>query len=104
GVLDHGAGRRHRPGHTGSLNRGVAVMPMNLEQKKAVVAEINQVAATALSVVGAANLGLTVPQMTELRGRARAEGVYLRVVKNTLARKAVAGTPYECIAPALKGP
>ena len=79
-------------------------MPLNLEQKKGVVAEVNAVAAAALSVVGAENQGLTVTQITELRVKARAQGVYLRVVKNTLARKAVAGTPYECIGPALKGP
>jgi large subunit ribosomal protein L10 len=79
-------------------------MPMNLEDKKALVAEVNAVAAKALSVVGAENRGLTVAQMTELRAKARAQGVFMRVVKNTLARKAVAGTPYECISPALKGP
>jgi large subunit ribosomal protein L10 len=79
-------------------------MPLNLEDKKALVAEVNAVAAKALSVVGAENRGLTVGQMTTLRAKARKEGVYMRVVKNTLARKAVAGTPYECISPALKGP
>ena len=79
-------------------------MPMNLEDKKALVAEVNAVAAKALSVVGAENRGLTVAQMTELRAKARAQGVFMRVVKNTLARKAVAGTPYECIGPALRGP
>ena len=79
-------------------------MALKLEEKKVVVAEVNAVAAKALSVVGAENRGLTVGQMTDLRAKARKEGVYLRVVKNTLARKAVAGTPFECIAPALKGP
>jgi large subunit ribosomal protein L10 len=79
-------------------------MPLNLEDKKALVAEVNAVAAKAHSVVGAENRGLTVAQMTSLRAKARAQGVYLRVVKNTLARKAVTGTPYECISPALKGP
>ncbi len=79
-------------------------MPLNLEDKKALVAEVNAVAAKALSVVGAENRGLTVAQMTELRAKARAQGVFMRVVKNTLARKAVTGTPYECISPALKGP
>jgi large subunit ribosomal protein L10 len=54
--------------------------------------------------VGAENRGLTVAQMTELRAKARAQGVYMRVVKNTLARKAIVGTPYECIGKALKGP
>jgi large subunit ribosomal protein L10 len=79
-------------------------MALKLEEKKVVVAEVNAVAAKALAVVGAENRGLTVGQMTELRAKARKEGVYLRVVKNTLARKAVAGTPFECIATALKGP
>ena len=79
-------------------------MPLNLEDKKALVAEVNSVAATALSVVGAENRGLTAGQMTSLRAKARAQGVYMRVVKNTLARKAVAGTSFECISPALKGP
>jgi large subunit ribosomal protein L10 len=79
-------------------------MPLNLEDKKALVAEVSAVAAKAHSVVGAENRGLTVAQMTELRAKARAQGVYMRVVKNTLARKALAGTQFEVIGPALKGP
>lgn len=79
-------------------------MPLNLEGKKALVAEVSEIAATAQSVVAAEYRGLTVTQMTVLRSRARAEGVYLRVVKNTLARKALAGTPFECVGPSLKGP
>ena len=79
-------------------------MPLNLEGKKALVTEVNEVAATAQSVVAAEYRGLTVTQMTVLRSKARAEGVYLRVVKNTLARKALAGTPFECVGPSLKGP
>ena len=63
-------------------------MALKLEEKKVVVAEVNAVAAKALSVVGAENRGLTVTQMTDLRAKARKEGVYLRIVKNTLARKA----------------
>ena len=63
-----------------------------------------RVAATAQSVVAAEYRGLTVTQMTDLRSKARAEGVYMRVVKNTLARKALAGTSFECIGPTLKGP
>jgi len=78
------------------------LMALKLEDKKVVVAEVNAVAAKALSVVGAENRGLTVTQMTDLRAKARKEGVYLRIVKNTLARKAVAGTSFECISPALK--
>ena len=79
-------------------------MALKLEEKKVVVAEVNAVAAKALSVVGAENRGLTVGQMTDLRAKARKAGVYLRIVKNTLARRAVAGTAFECISPALKGP
>lgn len=79
-------------------------MALNLEDKKTLVAEVNSVAATALSVVAAEYRGLTVSQMTELRSKARSAGVYMRVVKNTLARKAVAGTSFECIGSALKGP
>jgi large subunit ribosomal protein L10 len=79
-------------------------MPLNLEDKRALVTEVSAVAAKAVSVVAAEYRGLTVTQMTELRAKARAQGVYMRVVKNTLARKAVAGTAFECIGPALKGP
>lgn len=79
-------------------------MPLNLEDKKALVTEVSAVAANAVSVVAAEYRGLTVTQMTDLRAKARAQGVYMRVVKNTLARKAVAGTSFECIGPALKGP
>ena len=79
-------------------------MALNLEGKKALVAEVSEIAATAQSVVAAEYRGLTVLQMTDLRSKARAEGVYMRVVKNTLARKALAGTSFECIGPTLKGP
>ena len=79
-------------------------MPLNLEDKKVLVAEVAEVAKTALSVVAAENRGLTVSQMTELRAKARASGVYMRVVKNTLARKALAGTTFESMGPRLKGP
>jgi large subunit ribosomal protein L10 len=79
-------------------------MPLNLEDKKALVAEVNAVAGSAQSVVAAEYRGLTVTQMTDLRAKARAQGVYMRVVKNTLARKALAGTAFETIGPVLKGP
>jgi large subunit ribosomal protein L10 len=79
-------------------------MALNLEDKKALVAEVSAVASKALSVVAAEYRGLTVSQMTDLRLKARSAGVYLRVVKNTLARKAVAGTSFECLGPVLKGP
>ena len=79
-------------------------MALRLEDKQAMVTEVQAVAQTAHSVVAAEYRGLTVTQMTGLRAKARQAGVYMRVVKNTLARKAVAGTPYECIAGSLKGP
>jgi len=79
-------------------------MALNLEDKKALVAEVAEVAAKAQSVVAAEYRGLTVAQMTELRAKARKQGVYMRVVKNTLARKALAGTTFESLGPKLKGP
>jgi len=79
-------------------------MPLNLEDKKVLVAEVTEVAKTALSVVAAEYRGLTVSQMTDLRSKARAQGVFMRVVKNTLARKALAGTAFEPVGPKLKGP
>ena len=79
-------------------------MALNLEDKKALVAEVAEVAAHAQSVVAAEYRGLMVSQMTELRAKARRQGVYMRVVKNTLARKALAGTSFESVGPKLKGP
>jgi large subunit ribosomal protein L10 len=79
-------------------------MPLKLEDKKALVAEVTAVAAQAQSLVAAQYRGITVAQMTELRAKARSQGVYMRVVKNTLARRAIAGTSFEPIGPALKGP
>ena len=79
-------------------------MGLRLEDKQAMVTEVQAVAQTAHSVVAAEYRGLTVSQLTGLRAKARQAGVYMRVVKNTLARRAVTGTPYECIAGSLKGP
>jgi len=79
-------------------------MALNLDDKKSLVAEVAEVAAVAQSVVAAEYRGLTVAQMTELRAKARKSGVYMRVVKNTLARKALAGTTFESVGPKLKGP
>jgi large subunit ribosomal protein L10 len=79
-------------------------MPLNLEGKKALVSEVNEVAGSALSVVAAEYRGLTVTQMTELRSKARASGVYMRVIKNTLARRALEGTAFESMGATLKGP
>jgi large subunit ribosomal protein L10 len=79
-------------------------VPLKLEDKETLVAEVAAVAARAQSVVAAQYRGLTVAQMTELRSKARSQGVYMRVVKNTLARRALAGTVFEPIGPSLKGP
>ena len=79
-------------------------MALNREQKQAIVAEVAEVAGTAFSAVAAEYRGLTVAEMTELRVQARNNGVYLRVVKNTLARRAVEGTEFECLADGLVGP
>jgi large subunit ribosomal protein L10 len=79
-------------------------MALNLEQKKAIVAEVADVASGALSAVAAEYRGLTVDEMTALRAEARKNGVYLRVVKNTLARRAVEGTDFECMAEGMTGP
>jgi large subunit ribosomal protein L10 len=79
-------------------------MSLNLEQKKALVTEVNAIAQKAQSVVAAEYRGLTVTQITNLRAQARKSGVDVRVVKNTLARRAVSGTTFECIGPQLKGP
>jgi large subunit ribosomal protein L10 len=79
-------------------------MALRLEDKKALVAEVNEVAARALSAIAAEYRGMTVAQMTEFRAKARDEGVYVRVVKNTLARRAVDGTEFECLSEALNGP
>ena len=79
-------------------------MALRLEDKQALVAEVNEVAANALSAIAAEYRGMTVAQMTELRSKARSEGVYVRVVKNTLAKRAIDGTEFECLADSLAGP
>ena len=79
-------------------------MALSLEEKKAVVAEVAEVASQAHSAVAAEYSGLTVVEMTELRAKARADGVYVRVVKNTLARRAVQGTEFECMQAGFTGP
>jgi large subunit ribosomal protein L10 len=79
-------------------------MALSLEDKQALVAEVNQVAATAQSAVAAEYRGLSVAQMTEFRAQARNENVYVRVVKNTLAKRAIEGTEFECLKDVLQGP
>lgn len=79
-------------------------MALRLEDKKRFVEEVNAVAGSSLSAVAAEYRGLSVAEMTALRKEARNAGIYLRVVKNTLARRAVEGTEFECMKDTLKGP
>lgn len=84
--------------------KGVFQVALRLEDKKALVAEVNEVAARAHSAVVAEYRGLAAGEMDELRKNAREGGSYLRIVKNTLARRALKGTDFECIDEALVGP
>ena len=79
-------------------------MALRLEDKKTLVKEVNAVAGDSITAVAAEYRGLSVAEMTDLRREARNAGVYLRVVKNTLARRAVVGTEFECMRDTLKGP
>ncbi len=79
-------------------------MALSLEGKKAVVAEVTEVAQRAHSVVAAEYRGLTVSELTALRVKARQVGVHLRVVRNTLARRALQNTDFECMSDRLTGP
>jgi large subunit ribosomal protein L10 len=77
---------------------------LNLDDKKAVVAEVSAEVANAQSIIVAEYRGLEVVDITTLRANARKEGVYLRVLKNTLVRRAIAGTPFEAMSSKLVGP
>jgi len=79
-------------------------MALKLEDKKQLVKEVNAVAGDSVTAVAAEYRGLSVAEMTVLRKEARDAGVYMRVVKNTLARRAVEGTEFECMQETLKGP
>ena len=79
-------------------------MALNLSQKQEVVAELAEVAAKAHSLIAAEYAGTTVSQMTAMRKKARESGVFLKVVKNTLASRAVVGTEFEVVKDALTGP
>ncbi|MFC1589844.1 50S ribosomal protein L10 [Pseudomonadota bacterium] len=79
-------------------------MALNLEDKKSIVAEVSAIAADAHSAIAAEYHGLSVDEMTALRVKARNEGVYLRVVKNSLTKRAVEGTEFECMQDSLVGP
>jgi len=77
---------------------------LNLEQKQAVVAEVAAKLAGAQAVIVAEYRGLDVGRVTQLRAKARKSGLYLRVLKNTLARRAVKGTPFESLSDQMVGP
>lgn len=79
-------------------------MALTLSKKKEVVAQVNAVASEALSAIGAEYRGLTVEQLTRLRVDAHKSGVYLRVVKNSLAKRALEGTDFECMNDSMSGP
>jgi large subunit ribosomal protein L10 len=79
-------------------------MSLNLSQKQSVVAEVAKEVAGAQAIVMAENRGLPVAAMTQLRAKARAAGVYFRVVKNTLVRRAVADTPFATLSDRMVGP
>ena len=79
-------------------------MGLNLEQKQAVVAEVAAKLQGAQTVIVAEYRGLDVERLTQLRAKARKSGVYMRVLKNTLARRAVQGTPFERLSEKLVGP
>ena len=79
-------------------------MAIGLEEKKQIVSEVNQAAASALSAVLADYRGINVDKLTELRKTARENQVYLRVVRNTLLRRAIEDTDFDCIKEVLEGP
>jgi len=79
-------------------------MPLKLEDKRAIVVSVNEVAVSANSAIVAEYSKMTVAEMTQLRNKAREAGVYLRVVRNTLAKRAVLNTKFECLQNVLVGP
>ena len=79
-------------------------MSLNLQQKEAVVAEVAKEISGAQAIILAENRGLPVAEMTKLRAKARASGIYFKVLKNTLVRRAVADTPFASLADKMSGP
>ncbi|MGE3920147.1 MAG: 50S ribosomal protein L10 [Gammaproteobacteria bacterium] len=79
-------------------------MSLTLEDKKTIVAEVTDVAQQSISAAAAEYRGLTVTELTQLRVKARESSVYLKVVRNTLARRAVEGTEFECMKEIFFGP
>jgi large subunit ribosomal protein L10 len=86
------------------VDTGVLLVPIGLKEKQAIVAEVNDTASSALSAVMADYRGVTVDGMTELRKVAREQNVYVRVIRNTLAKRAFEGTEFECLSETLLGP
>ena len=85
-------------------NQEVATVALSFAQKEAIVAEVAEIAKGAHSAIGAEYRGLSVEEMTDLRVQARKAGVYIRVVKNTLAKRAFQDTDFACMEEGLKGP
>ncbi len=79
-------------------------MPLRIEQKKAVVEELHSIASSSVSAAIAEYRGLNVAEITKLRTKARESEIYLKVVKNSLSKKALADTNFECLTQALQGP
>jgi large subunit ribosomal protein L10 len=79
-------------------------MALNLDGKKAIVAQVQEAAKSALSAVVADSRGVTVSDITTLRKEAREAGVWMKVVRNTLAKRAVEGSQFECLSDSLVGP
>jgi large subunit ribosomal protein L10 len=86
------------------IDLGEMTVSLNLQEKQAVVAEVAKQVAGAQAIVMAENRGLAVADLTKLRAKARASGVYFRVVKNTLVRRAVADTPFASLSDRMVGP
>src|SRR5512140_3203278 len=95
--------QRRKP-HRVAVAAKRVTMSLNLEQKQAVVAEVAKQVAGAQAIIMVENRGMAVADMTKLRAKARASGVYFRVVKNTLVRRAVADTPFAPLADKMVGP
>jgi large subunit ribosomal protein L10 len=93
-----------RSANEGLINGRRKTLSLNLEEKKAVVAEVSEKVAAAQSIILAEYRGMEVGEMTQLRAQARKSGVYLRVLKNTLVRRAVDGTPFSGLATQMVGP
>jgi large subunit ribosomal protein L10 len=87
-----------------TLTEGEKTLSLNLTEKKAVVAEVSEQVASAQAIVLAEYRGLTVTEITSLRAEARKAGVYLRVLKNTLVRRAIDGTPFSGLSNDMVGP